>query len=527
MADVLAEYLFLDAATPCGTYLEACREDGMSDGEDMYLRTLGVSHSGGADGDAVSLSSHVVCHRAVSRWLRPPGAVDSADNAHDTLAARLAEVGWNIDRLTSRIHEGLNARFERRLDELLQGQLEPLCDIDARQSTSEDMASLVRSLEDLVDQTLGIDRSKSAAFSLSAKNVAESVADKLSLELASTFEQMVFAELDRSGHRLSQTERFLRNLLAQVDETAEQTLASQRVIRDELAQLVSKIERIPYRQSDRSKKTNDDDLSVYQAVAQYGYLRLGDFLTVHVKRTVAGVRRQLEQLAATLQDLRRDLSAISNQFEQQYAREERRGLAGVTAPNAVASSLFLESTTRSMDELIEELDATIQEQFLQPQGGFRKVQLDHADTWKVDLTQSLYRHARSLIAARIQVIGFDSLLRQHGVSDERIAKWIDESLKLSTPNLLTACGGKSRVVVALPRGAQGELLEAAFANGQSDQPRFLPVTDGDVAFCIEVGEIPIQQVAAKLLQTCPRSTELVSRIHTRTDINWSPLIRLE
>jgi hypothetical protein len=83
------------------------------------------------------------------------------------------------------------------------------------------------------------------------------------------------------------------------------------------------------------------------------------------------------------------------------------------------------------------------------------------------------------------------------------------------------------VVVALPRGAQGELLEAAFANGQSDQPRFLPVTDGDVAFCIEVGEIPIQQVAAKLLQTCPRSTELVSRIHTRTDINWSPLIRLE
>jgi hypothetical protein len=180
-----------------------------------------------------------------------------------------------------------------------------------------------------------------------------------------------------------------------------------------------------------------------------------------------------------------------------------------------------------IENLVAQLNGTVQQQFFQPLGGFRRSQEGHCETWKHELTQSLYRHARSLIAARIEINDFDVLLQRYGITDDRVTKWVDESLKLATPNLLSSCGGKSRLIVALPRGSKGELLERALAKRNTDKAKYLSITDGDVAFCYEIGGIPIHQVAAKLLQSCPRSTELVARLHARTDVNWTPLIRLE
>jgi serine/threonine protein kinase len=526
LADLLAEYLYLDAATACGTYLSACREE-QPTGDGMYLRTLGVSHSGGADGDAVSLSANALCNHVLRHWLRPSEQCVEHGEEHPSLVGAFTDIGLDADQLASRFREQLETRIERDLLGLVQHELEPFCQMTLP-GQIQTSSTLIRAIEDAADHALGISGRKSpSGHSHGIKSAADCLVDALGDQIATTIADFVLSQLDKSIQRLAQTESTHRHMIAQVDRLAERAAAKQRVVRERLSSIVQQISDGSQLPGDQEGNEGDRAAELVEAIRQYGHLRLYDFLAAYLKRTIGRVRQQLDQLSLQVAEVRQELTRLADDFERQYAHEERHGLPGVTASNAVASSLIFDFTMADVDNLVAQLDAAIQQQYFEPLGGFRMSQDDRYETWKHDLTQTLYRLARSLIAARIEVNDFDVLLQRHGITEERVSKWVDESLKLATPNLYASCGGKSRLIVALPRGSKGELLQQALAKRSTVNAKFLSITDGDIAFCYEIGGIPIHQVAAKLLQSCPRSTELVARLHARTDVNWTPLIRLE
>ena len=515
MADVLAEYLFLDAATPCGQYFNACRDDNLLIDGGMCLRTLGLSHSGGIDGDAVTVSAKVVCDSVLRNWLKPAEGVRDTEHAGEALLRVLAEAGLNSDQLVTRFRDALAERCEGDPSILVQQSLRPFCLAESPGSYESRTPALLQDVEDAVDNALGIGRHKrTTSFNVCVKSIAEKIADEVGKQISLPITTHVLKQLDRTGHRIGLAEEVHREVIRAIDQVAERVAAQQLEIREQLQSLVWRIEH--GEPSDRGSATKGEEKEdcLAEVIEQYGHLRVEDFCSGYVRRAVAQIRDQLDRLTQNLVSIRQQVAQLADECEKQYCREERYRLPDPTSTHSIVSSLYLESTMNDIDKLVAQLDATVQGQYFEPGGGFRNSQEERGDEWRSDVVQVLYRQARGLIAAKCQLINFDATLDKYRVSDEQIAQWVGESLKLARPNLLVSCGGRSRLVVALPRGCQGKKLESTLSTRSVDHAKLLPVTDGDVAFCYEVGGIPIHQLAAVLLQSCPRSADIISRVHT-------------
>ncbi len=411
--------------------------------------------------------------------------------------------------------------------DLIQQSLESFCATPGQVLTDDPPTALMPAIEDAADNALGISRRKPvSSFSVCMKSAAETCADQISEQISKQLSTLVLAKLDSVGHRIGMSEAIHRGVSAHVEQLLDQFSTHQRALREQLSLLTRRIEEPPARGGRRGQEDDrTDDIS--EVIRQYGTLRLEDFLTSYASRVAARVRSQLDQLILHLASIRQECAELADEFENPHFRDDGHRLPGMASPNAIVASLYFESTMDALDDLVAQLDQAVQHRYFKAKGGFCKAQDEGRDKWKLEFSQLLYRHARSLIAARIRVQGLDAILEQHQVPEERLDHWIEESIKLARPNLLSSCGGKSRLIAALPRGSDGKKLENALDSNDSQHTKLLPVTDGDIAFCYDVGGIPVHQIAAVLLQSCPRSADIIARVHTRSDVKWTPLIQLD
>jgi serine/threonine protein kinase len=524
--DGLAEYLFLDAATACGYYLDACRSDSRSIDEGMCVRTLGVSHSGSADRDAVSHSSRLVCDHLLRNWLRPvsdpAGQVGSA-----SMSQELGQLEREWDQLANKLREVLTTRLECDPLMLIQRELEPFCRQSHTEEGTEAPKVLMRELEDAVDRAFGIDRYRPRpALNSCLRVAAEQIADELADAMARRIRETVFGQFQRPGQRLSQAETMQRVIHTRLEGVIEQTTAKHRQLTEQLAAVIQQLERGTEIAPSPAVTEKDDGTSRIKAVRQYGFLRLNDCLSSYVKRVLGRTRQQMESLAHQLMGIRRDLNSAVDQLDAASITKDRAVSGGGASRQSVLSSLLMDMTIENLDEMAATLDGTLSGH-LSEENEFQNSQNDQPPRWQTELFGYMHRYARSVISTHVQTRGLEPLLRDYDMTDGHLAEWMHVSLRFAMPKLIESCGGKSRVIVTVPRGSQCDQLEIILATSETCRAKFLPVTDGDVTFCHEAGSIPVHQVAATLLQSCPRSTEIVGRIHSRIDVKWTPLILLE
>jgi eukaryotic-like serine/threonine-protein kinase len=526
MADGLAEYLFLDAATPCGSYLSAVREQEVDDGRGMHLRTIGASYSGSINGDAVSMAARVVCQHLLRNWLGEArvGSSGVVDGQRRGVLDRDAELDG--ERIAATVREAVARSLENDAFELVQRRLESYCQSWERTANPPDAAGIAQEVDELVDKSLGIDRARpTTAFSAPVNHLAESVVSQLEQQILQQIQVRVLGRLDQTGHRLGEAEAAQREVVRQLSLASDLVTVRLRGVRERLSSLSHEIQHDVSGRGAAKVETSSRDLTEW--VRQYARQRTQEFLLGCAQRVVSRVASQSDSLTIRLASVRQSLTKLADEFQHHHASEVHRNVPGAMVPHTVVSSLYLEDAMASIDELASQLDRTAQEQCFQPNGGFCSSQDDQGDQWTLELARLLYRHARSLLAARVCAVGFDSLWGKCGVTDDQTSKWVEDSLKLARPNLLTSCGGQSSLVLALPRGSQGQSLQPALNAQDASHAKRLAVSDGDVTFCYDVGGIPIHHVATLLLQSCPRSADIISRLQTRNDIKWTPLIQLD
>ena len=66
-------------------------------------------------------------------------------------------------------------------------------------------------------------------------------------------------------------------------------------------------------------------------------------------------------------------------------------------------------------------------------------------------------------------------------------------------------------------------MEAMLAKQFDLDARVIRGTDGSFAFCFEGEEVGLANVAFRLLQEQPDALELVKRIQSRSDVQWTTL----
>jgi hypothetical protein len=127
-------------------------------------------------------------------------------------------------------------------------------------------------------------------------------------------------------------------------------------------------------------------------------------------------------------------------------------------------------------------------------------------------------------------LDFAALLLQPSGATTNAASKLSGLLAAAQP-ALQPCGGERRLLCVLP--ASSKVEPEAVARATESEPRVFRerlavVRDqgSDVVFCFEMGSMPLAQVAAAVIDHRPDYVECASRIHTRADVPWQPLLSL-
>ena len=81
-----------------------------------------------------------------------------------------------------------------------------------------------------------------------------------------------------------------------------------------------------------------------------------------------------------------------------------------------------------------------------------------------------------------------------------------------------------RLLLVLPEGPSGERLREVITCDLGRQPSTWTGSTGEVLLCYEAEELSLRHVAERLSQGRSDLLAIARRVHTRTDVDWPPLI---
>jgi len=97
-----------------------------------------------------------------------------------------------------------------------------------------------------------------------------------------------------------------------------------------------------------------------------------------------------------------------------------------------------------------------------------------------------------------------------------------DKCRRATPELI-ACGGARRTLVLGPAEMSRERLIQANCEIPSESLAFLAHPRNEIVVCQELADVPLERVLKHLVGSRRDYADLADRLHTRIDIDWSPL----
>ncbi len=108
---------------------------------------------------------------------------------------------------------------------------------------------------------------------------------------------------------------------------------------------------------------------------------------------------------------------------------------------------------------------------------------------------------------------------------ESVSADLHSHLAAATPALLEL-GGTRRVLAVLPRGGETTGDASPISTSLGSGVNSIRGVDNGVTLCVEAAGLPIEDVAIELVQRRRDRIEFAARVQSRTDIDWTPIVRL-
>lgn len=472
--DELAEYLYLNSVTGAGAFFDKCRQDRTSpsqpSSETQQLRTFSVYQFGCSQNGFPAAATEFVCKMVVERWR---GDGRQYEEAGRLASQHAAEMQLNAEQL-----------LEQALQFVEKPPLSPgKRPISAPGGTTH--------------------RAALAAYF-----------DDLATERTKTISDWIIQQVNDPDVRVRGAQRSAQRLVEHL-KTLEAELSERlKTAQDQLAVAVQRT--APKKSGWRTAPSSSD------ALAHAAELDSPDILPYRLRqlaldgalkccRTVA---RQIANLAGRLGELKRELDCLASEFKAPAT------LAEIANGQDIAPSI-VEPLQAQIPDLIRQIDEQFQTACFTQQGGLCCL-LKRDSTAEQALLSGLRAMARTAVLNAIKQINISTFFSPTEQAPNPDSAGLHTCLNMATARLLV-CGAAKRLLLITPENANGEVARQAVEQQYREQPTVVVDSDGDIVLCQEAEQLSLRAVAAYLADQRDQVSQLASRLHTRVDVNWTPL----
>jgi len=264
---------------------------------------------------------------------------------------------------------------------------------------------------------------------------------------------------------------------------------------------------------------------------KYFQLRLDQTILHGSCRLLQAIRSEVRTVDDQLKVLSHELNVLVHEFVDSPADDSIHTDPIYTADDTSSDTLddlyvsVAEALHRRIPKLAAELDEQLSGEFFAKHGGLRGVLENEVDL-RGPFSAILRGSARTAVFRALNQMNVAELLLSSGTWSPQSSRAVRALLEAATPPLLQS-GGAKRLLLVCPEGSDDASLQEAFVHHVEETPSVVHDSDGDMVLCYEAEQLPLATVAASLI--CNRSdyAQAATRLHTRIDVQWTPLLPLD
>ncbi|HZL88841.1 MAG TPA: tubulin-like doman-containing protein [Pirellulaceae bacterium] len=543
----MAEYLFLDAGTPAGGYLAACRsqppvERDTCPGE-FLLRSFGLCRVGFSGDDLLEKKVDQLCRSVVRRWLGEPKRAEGKQSIRllSPLAANsrqeAADRDAAIDARAAQMAQGSGLDNDTFLRHAYQA---------AEKELGTDALSYFRKLMWGVARSRGegpypVDQCLAALDNLfGPRKVEVSVAALKNAPLPMALTERIKGLIVQIGGVLQV------NMVTLADEPSLRVYGAQRIVKWSAAHLKTLAEKFHEMRNQVLQQMAQSEQQLLQAagidargrakasktpshvlegmLVQYAQVRLMMLAAEAAGQLALGAQGFVTAGGDKLAELAREVKCMTAYFGKEDESDDVDQPLFESDPLAGLRQGVVESLAEQIDSLATDLDQQVCTSVFQT-NGFRRTILQGGQA-RDELINLLKRDARRVLLAQVQTADIAAMVMgpQQGSGDGSPV----QQLTAEARPWLECAGGQRRMMCVVPEASQSgcnaETMNALVGPSVfKESPALIGDTSSDLVFCFELSDIAISHAAAAIIDHRPDYADLAYRLHSRTDIVWQPL----
>ena len=498
----VAEYIYLSTLSSCSVFFDACHNLS-TEREHFALRTCGLSVSGPGNMETGNRSTDRLGLALIRQWI-------FGDPTTETDAKPFVSELLNGIRLTE------NMCFEdisSQIYELLEGTPESVSH-DAAEQVLRNPEHVCETLISYVD---GI-------FGCQSERQGDEYQD---LEICCQLYELLESKAAASGKQLCGS---ILALLQRPQFELSAVNAAREECKRQLTRMASKMEAIAtegarasgdllstLRQLSSISKAETEAAQIIEIASRYVDLRFQEFAACICGRYYRNCQSTLSSIDAQVSQFRSQLEMISEEFAS------GEGLPIDTAGEQFSMDrLLAASIEKDLQVNIVKTESLVYESLIRERGGYLEAMASQG-CWYHRLPGAIRSAAKNVLADAYKKMSLEKVIVKNNVRLEQLVKWLNEKIKQARP-VIDDCGGASRILIGLPLLSTDETTLPELMKAQFSVPT-VPIngTLGNVVICFEGEDVSLASVAYRLLEARPDAIELVRRLHTRNDVEWTTL----
>lgn len=500
----VAEYLLLAGTSKCGSFFDKCK-DFEKEADHFSLRTFGISVTGPG-----KLSSGACAAENVGRFLLQHWV--SGDDKSEQFANELTEAIAEQNRETI-------GGIEQRVAELHQRLLSPdlpklKADVGRYLENADVNANHIAALFDNA-MAVPLGRQSSDAdesdFSKSLANQVKELALEAGESVVSSIQEAMNGQSLSLAVALIACQKFGRKF----KDTMTQCESRSSLIQENERQQLQRLSELSLsRSSGKPAWYVQLDQEVNNYIQIRTDLAVCRFARMFFRTAIASV----ESLELMLGRQRRQLETIALEFQPATAVGEA---VGSFEQDFSLGTLLNDSIQKDILQHVLATEKLVYQSLIQELGGYNEA-LKSSSLWHGRLKDEILKQSHRVLAEAYKKVSLDKILHENNVQPEVFAKWLNDRMQEARPRV-DACGGGTRLLIGMPSLSSDRSMKEMIENQFNVKGCPIHGTEGRFVVCFEGEGVGLANVAFRLLQARPDAIELVKRIHTRTDIQWSTL----